>query len=158
MKKIYIAGFDVFSPNAKEIGENYKKICEENGFIGLYPLDGVAEGANNIFKADIFQIDESDIIVANLNPFRGKLMDDGTAFELGYGFANNKTLYGYMDDTRSMIEKDGTVDEQGYFVEDVSNPINLMIAESTTIIQGDFENCIKKIKMLEKEQVKVKKG
>ena len=148
IKKIYIAGFDVFAPNAKEIGEKYKEICEANDFIGLYPLDGVANGSHNIFLADISLIDECNIIVANLNSFRGDVMDDGTAFELGYGFAKKKTLYGYMDDTRDMIEKLGNIDNQGYLVENFNNPINLMIAESTTIMQGDFENCIKNLRKL----------
>ena len=76
-------------------------------------------------------------------------MDDGTAFELGYGYALGKLLYGYMDDDRSMREKIGYIgykDSEGYNVEDFNKPINLMIAESTKIVQGDFELCIKRLK------------
>ena len=39
MKKIYIAGTDVFEQNSIEIGERYVKLCQKYGFQGLYPLD-----------------------------------------------------------------------------------------------------------------------
>lgn len=145
-KKIYIAGFDVFKDDAIKIGNKYKEICKLYGFEGLYPLDNVSSFANEIFKGDIRLIDESDIIVANLNNFRGQTMDDGTAFELGYGYALGKLLYGYMDDDRSMREKIGYKDSEGYNVEDFDKPINLMIAQSTKIVKGDFESCIKRLK------------
>ncbi|HIU40102.1 MAG TPA: nucleoside 2-deoxyribosyltransferase [Candidatus Aphodocola excrementigallinarum] len=145
-KKIYIAGFDVFKDDAIKTGDKYKEICKLYGFTGLYPLDNVAFNANDIFKGDIRLIDESDIIVANLNNFRGQTMDDGTAFELGYGYALGKLLYGYMDDDRSMREKIGYKDSEGYNVEDFDKPINLMIAQSTKIVKGDFESCVKRLK------------
>ena len=73
-------------------------------------------------------------------------MDDGTAFELGYGYASGKILYGYIDDARSMIEKIGYKDSDGYNVEDFGKPINLMIAESVNIVEGDFDACVKRLK------------
>ena len=145
-KKIYIAGFDVFKDDAIKTGNKYKEICKLYSFEGLYPLDNVSSFANEIFKGDIRLIDESDIIVANLNNFRGQTMDDGTAFELGYGYALGKLLYGYMDDDRSMREKIGYKDSEGYNVEDFDKPINLMIAQSTKIVKGDFESCVKRLK------------
>ncbi len=147
LKKIYIAGFDVFKDDAVSIGNKYKEICKSNGFIGLYPLDNQESNANKIFKGNIGLINESDIIVANLNDFRGQTMDDGTAFELGYAYASGKLLYGYLDDDRSMIEKIGYKDSDGYNTEDFDKPINLMISESTKIVKGDFENCIKRLKL-----------
>lgn len=146
-KKIYIAGFDVFSDDAKQIGENYKRICSEYGFQGFYPLDNEEEQSNAIFLGNVSLINQCDIIVANLNDFRGTTMDDGTAFELGYGYAKNKILYGYMDHPQEMTIKIGTKDENGYNVEDFGHPINLMIAESTTIISGDFEECIRQLSL-----------
>ena len=79
MKKIYIAGFDVFEPNSIEIGKKYVELCKKYGFIGLYPLDNVVDFnqekrkiAQDIFKANINLINQSDIVIANLNAFRGK--------------------------------------------------------------------------------------
>ena len=43
LKKIYIAGFDVFMQNSIEIGKNYVELCKKYGFEGLYPLDNVVD-------------------------------------------------------------------------------------------------------------------
>ncbi len=145
-QKIYIAGFDVFKDDAIDIGNKYKEICKLYGFVGLYPLDNTFSRSDLIFKGNVGLINESDIIVANLNNFRGQTMDDGTAFELGYGYASGKILYGYIDDARSMIEKIGYKDSDGYNVEDFGKPINLMIAESVNIVEGDFDACVKRLK------------
>lgn len=146
-KKIYIAGFDVFKDNAIELGNKYKEICKLYGFEGLYPLDNTSLNSNEIFRGNIGLIIQSDIIVANLNNFRGQTMDDGTAFELGYGYASGKLLYGYIDDSRSMVAKIGYQDNNGYNVENFGKPINLMIAESVNIVEGDFTDCVKRLKL-----------
>ena len=98
-KKIYIAGFDVFMPleYAKLRGQAMKRVCNLYGFEGLYPLDNESTNSKDIFEGNIKLIDKCDYIVANLNPFRGKEMDCGTAFELGYGKAKGKILLGYRD-------------------------------------------------------------
>ena len=145
-QKIYIAGFDVFKDDAIDVGNKYKEICKLYGFVGLYPLDNTFSRSDLIFKGNVGLINESDIIVANLNNFRGQTMDDGTAFELGYGYASGKILYGYIDDAGSMIEKIGYKDSDGYNVEDFGKPINLMIAESVNIVEGDFDACVKRLK------------
>ena len=84
MKKIYIAGFDVFEPDSIEIGKKFVKLCEEYGFIGLYPLDNVIDFnqeknkiAQDIYKANVNLINQCDIVIANINAFRGKEADSG---------------------------------------------------------------------------------
>ena len=52
MKKIYLAGFDVFAPDAKQRGAKMKMMCAERGFIGLYPFDNEAVGAPDIFTGN----------------------------------------------------------------------------------------------------------
>ena len=76
MKKIYIAGFDVFEPDSIEIGKKFVKLCEEYGFIGLYPLDNVIDFnqeknkiAQDIYKANLNLINQCDIVIANINAF-----------------------------------------------------------------------------------------
>ncbi|PKG14950.1 nucleoside 2-deoxyribosyltransferase, partial [Pseudomonas aeruginosa] len=39
MTAIYLAGPDVFRPDAEAHGETLKALCAEFGFVGLYPLD-----------------------------------------------------------------------------------------------------------------------
>lgn len=149
VEKIYIAGPSVFAKNAIAIGRRYKGICEHYGFTGLYPLDNEVDDdclgvelAERIFTANCDLIDQADCVVADLNPFRGQCMDDGTAFEIGYAFAKGKLIYGYIDDLGSLREKIGETDEDGYRVENFGLPINLMIASATVIVEGNFREAI----------------
>jgi nucleoside 2-deoxyribosyltransferase len=42
---LYLAGPDIFMPDAKAIGDRKKALCARHGFEGLYPLDlGLPEG------------------------------------------------------------------------------------------------------------------
>ena len=145
--RIYIAGPDVFLPNAVKIGEEYKKICRKYDFLGLYPLDNENNfGSKEIFKGNKTRIDQADIVAANINSFRGDTMDDGTAWEIGYAYATKKSIFCYTNDNRSLIERLGAIDTEGNFVEDFNKPVNLMIAEAATeIVCGSFEDCIKAI-------------
>lgn len=142
MKKIYIAGFDVFAPDAIERGEKMKKLCREYGFVGFYPFDNEADTAKEIFAGNCKLIDDADIIIANLNCFRGKEPDSGTSFEVGYAFAKGKKIYGYLEDARTMRQKYGDRDENGFGIEDFDYPLNLMLCEAAEIIEGDFEKAI----------------
>jgi nucleoside 2-deoxyribosyltransferase len=163
VKKIYIAGPDVFEKDSIEIGKKLVALCASYGYEGLYPLDNVVDFsqskhkiADDIFKANIEMIQAADIVVANLNPFRGKEADSGTVWECGYAWGLNKEVYGYMQhkcnyiDTFSTDEKfarDGyMVDDKERLIEDFSYPINLMIACSVKeIVIGEFEDVLKRL-------------
>ena len=138
MKTIYLAGFDVFAPDAKQRGAKLKMLCAGQGFIGLYPFDNEADNAADIFTGNCGLIDKADIVIANLNPFRGAEPDSGTCFEVGYAFAKGKTVYGYLSDARTMREKLGAQDADGFSVEDFGLPVNLMLAKGARIVEGDF--------------------
>jgi hypothetical protein len=78
--KAYLAGPDVFMPNALEHAHRKIEICAKYGITGLAPLNQDAEptsgqGADikwtDIFHKDIEMMEVSDIIIANLTPFRG---------------------------------------------------------------------------------------
>ena len=159
---VYISGFDIFSSDAIAIGENYKALCAKYGFFGLYPLDSDAEAeeaisqscddsytreelAIKIFHSNLQKINIADYVVANLNNFRGFCVDDGTSFEIGYAFAKGKKIIGYTDDARTLIERIGARDAEGYNVEDFGRPVNIMLACAVKIIQGDFEDCLEAI-------------
>lgn len=59
MKKIYLAGPDVFEKDALAQGEVLKKLCNDFGFEGVFPLD------NDIQEDDPAKMAEA-IRVANL--------------------------------------------------------------------------------------------
>jgi nucleoside 2-deoxyribosyltransferase len=141
--KIYLAGPDVFLPDAVEIGRCKSQICAFYGLIGLYPLDNVidlkaADASLNIFKGNEAMMDAADAIIANLTPFRGPGADTGTVYELGYmagrgklclGYSNDPSLY--ADRTRrytGVSSRDGRmIDADGLTVEDFGLSDNLMM-------------------------------
>jgi nucleoside 2-deoxyribosyltransferase len=141
--KIYLAGPDVFLPDALTVGQRKVAICARYGLIGLYPLDVAvdrnAERASlAIFEDNQAMMDSSDVIIANLTPFRGPGADPGTVYELGYMAGRQKLCLGYSNDPRVYAERvrdvtavtshDGRLaDCDGLTVEDFALADNLMI-------------------------------
>ena len=145
--KIYLAGFDVFAEDAKKRGEDMKALCREYGFEGLYPLDNEFCEASPIFLGNLAMIDSADCIVANVNAFRGSEPDSGTAFEIGYAFAKGKHVFLYLSDGRTIRQKLGKTDKEGFSVEDFALPVNLMLAcAAKSIVIGDFSDCLKTVR------------
>lgn len=109
---IYLAGPEVFFPNAIEIGQKHKLICQKNGYLGLYPLDNCIkedspeQTAKAIVEANINLINKSDIVLANLSNFRGTKAnpscDSGTAWECGYALAKGKKVIAYTNNLQSI--------------------------------------------------------
>lgn len=114
MKKLYLAGPDVFLPGAKQHGERLKEVCTAHGLEGLFPMDGQIrtgkeatklQTALAIFRADVELMLACDGAIVNMTPFRGPSMDSGTAMEVGYLNALNKPIFGYTTDMRAYYEK-----------------------------------------------------
>lgn len=159
MRAIYLAGFDVFRADAVEQGAHLKALCLAHGFEGLYPLDnalpaGLAgrAAAQWIYEQNIGLIRKADLVMANLNVFRGLEPDSGTAFEVGYAAALGKPVWAYTDDARPLAAQAGTgrvaariVDAQGYTVEDFGLNVNLMLACAARVVVGDAQACLREI-------------
>ena len=161
MKKIYIAGPDVFEKDSIQIGEKLVDLCKTYAYEGLYPLDNCVDFsqekkkiAKDIYEANMTMLDESDIVIANLNSFRGKEADTGTVWECGYAFAKGKEVYGYMSREGTYIDQFKSKrqenrmfwDEEDRCIEDFDHAINLMIAcSSIKILHGTFEDVLKNI-------------
>ena len=126
--RLYLAGPEVFRPDAAAEGARLRALCEEAGAEGLFPLH--AEGVD-IRQACIDMIDAADALVANITPFRGAHMDPGTAFEIGYAEARGKPVFLWSDDMRTLTQRVPPVaegrDADGHLVEDWGKPENLMI-------------------------------
>ncbi len=143
MMKIYLAGPDVFLPDALEVGRRKVAACAAYGLSGLYPLDNTVNLASSTASLDIFRgneamMNEADAIIANLTPFRGPGADAGTVYELGYMAGRGKLCLGYCNDPvvyaerarrfTAVAEQDGRlVDAEGLTVEDFGLPDNLMM-------------------------------
>ena len=144
-KKIYLAGFDVFRPDAVDFGHRCRELCARYGMEGLYPLDNAAMEPGDIFAGNLLMIDRCDYVAARLDPFRGVEPDSGTCFELGYAHAKGKRIYGYLENDAPLRDRLGEVDAEGFAVEDFGFPVNLMLAIPTRLVRGSLEDCLKQI-------------
>lgn len=137
MPSIYLAGPDVFWPNAVELGAAKKQCCQQYGFEGLFPLDNTLDLSSlsphqaglAIYHANIALMDHCDLVIANMTPFRGPSMDVGTAFEMGYITALNKPVWGYSLDGRLYSDRvEGLeTDADGFTIEAFNMIDNLMM-------------------------------
>ena len=142
-RTVYLAGPDVFMPNAAEIRDAKKRLCRDFGCVGLHPLDNeipraAPDRAARIYAANIAMMRQAEIGVFNLTPFRGPSADVGTAFELGFMTALGKPVFGYSEIAGTLRERIAGVrydaaqcvwrDPNGYVVEDFELSDNLMVA------------------------------
>ncbi|MEQ5844326.1 nucleoside 2-deoxyribosyltransferase (plasmid) [Paraburkholderia acidicola] len=156
-KRIYLAGFDVFRVDAVEHGKRLRMLCSSNGFDAIYPLDHEvpndlppAGQARWIYRANIEAIDAADIVMANLDDFRGPgEPDSGTAFEIGYAVARGKSVRAYTSHTSLLVERvpcekggHAQLCERGFAVEDYGLRHNLMLACSARIVVGGPAQCL----------------
>ncbi len=168
---IYLSGFERYEADGAAAYERMKRICRSYGYEAVSPLDQ-APGVDKIdtdnpyvWAANVFdnyqeQVRNCDIIIANLNDYRGYEINNDVGFECGMGFQLGKRLYGYMDHTDKLINRiphlgaeEGYRDQTGSNVEDFDYPANLMFACSMKIFEGAFEEIIEKvIKDLEVEE------
>jgi len=137
---IYLAGPDVFLPDAELIGERKRTLCVHYGFTGLFPFDNqVPAGPGQdraIYAANVAMMQAAWAGIFNLTPFRGPSADPGTVFELGLMAGLGKPVFGYTNDKRDLIARiPGVVqgadgiwrDASGHMVENFGNADNLMI-------------------------------
>lgn len=149
--KVYLAGPDVFLEDAADLGNAKREICARFGLDGLFPLDAGLRAPRSsgrdramaIYRGNDRLMADADACIANLTPFRGPNVDDGTAFEVGAFITRGKPVFGYMNVEATLVERVETFfggrlrhdedrniryDPFGLFVEDYGLPLNLMLA------------------------------
>ncbi|MFL9825846.1 nucleoside 2-deoxyribosyltransferase [Rhodoplanes sp. SY1] len=127
---IYLAGPDVFLPDAAAIGRRKVALCARYGLAALHPLDealGPDPASDAIFAGNLARMDRAAAVIADLTPFRGPSADAGTVFELGYMAGRGKLCLGYSNDPRPYA---GRVVADGHLIEDFGLADNLMIAHA----------------------------
>ena len=142
--RIYLAGPEVFLPDAAAIGLRKKRLCAEFGFVGLFPLDNDFSTETDkidekIFAANLALMREAEAGIFNLTPFRGVHADPGTAFELGFFKAHDKPVFAYTHSAQNyfdrVAEKHGAhltpagdhCDAEAHVIENFGNADNLML-------------------------------
>ena len=147
----YLAGPDVFFPNAKLLGAEKKATLLRRGLVGRFPSDNeVASGpgmAHEIFLQNVALIDKSNILLANIIPFRGPSLDPGTAWEIGYAYAKGLPIICYGSSgtylqrcqSRGLEGTPAGFDHEGMLIEDFDQQENLMISRCSSLIVPSFE-------------------
>jgi nucleoside 2-deoxyribosyltransferase len=125
---VYLAGPDVFFPDAMDRAARMKAALAARGMTGLFPLDSELDPAHfadrkslglAIARANEALMRKADIILANIQPWRGVEADDGTAYEIGFMAALGKIVVLYTNDRRPFFERivsdvyGGDVDQDG---------------------------------------------
>ena len=152
---IYLAGPDVFAPNAiqllKEKAEEVSKKVTGSKVLTPFDLeppllDSKKEIGYKIRHNNLKMIASCDVILANLNPFRGDEPDSGTVYEVAYGTALGKKVVGYMENfDKTQRERLGHKDANGWDVEDFDLALNLMLYGDAFTLTHSFESAIEKI-------------
>lgn len=151
---VYLAGPDVFRENRIEHFEEIKRMCKKYYCIAHAPIDDNINTNESIFKYNRDLIDRCDVILANLDMFRGACVDDGTSWEIGYGFAKGKICYGYINCDDELIarkkERINMYDKDKYpIINEAEHPVNLMLMESIRLSGGkicnNIEECLGEI-------------
>lgn len=104
--KAFLAGPDVFLPNAPANAAAKIAICGRYGILGIAPLSeesgDLARLAQDqawrlIYRKDLEMMRQCDIIIANLTPYRGASADSGTLIEVGWFLGQGKPVFGYSN-------------------------------------------------------------
>jgi nucleoside 2-deoxyribosyltransferase len=106
---VYLAGPDVFFPEARALLARKRALCRRHGFAAVSPLDAdpaAKRGSRRARGLSIAAENEARIracqlVVANLSPFRGPSADPGTVYELGFARGLGLPVFGYTTDGRS---------------------------------------------------------
>jgi nucleoside 2-deoxyribosyltransferase len=147
--KVYLAGPEVFLPNAREALDIKIALTRAAGLVPVSPGDFVVapqpskrQLGHAISEIDEKMMNEADAIIANLTPYHGVSADTGTCYELGYMCAQGKLAYAYTNVAAGMRERtiahyDGDVvtdangrlrsRRDGLAVEDMDMSDNLMM-------------------------------
>lgn len=153
--RVYLAGPERYDTDRTEFYGRMRALGDELGLDVVSPLDDAA-GVERIASEDPYKqagndfarwdkhVRGCDAIVANLSDYHGREPNSDTAFECGIGFQLGKKLFGYMDDTRIMLERIAHLgpekefrDQAGSVVENFNYPLNIMFASSMPIFEGD---------------------
>ena len=147
--RVYLAGPDVFLPDAPARGHALKAICRGHGLCGVFPLDtpspappdgrtpdgaardggALVPGWHRIARANEAHIRGADALIANLTPFRGPSADVGTVFEVGFMRALGRPVFAWSASGETLRARSGggARDADGLTIEDFGLAENLMI-------------------------------
>lgn len=110
--RAYLAGPEVFLPNARAALDAKIELTRRYGFTPVSPGDldipptdtKRAKGLAISAKNERLML-SADLIIANLTPFRGIAADVGTVYELGFMCARGCPAYAFSNTKRSHLDR-----------------------------------------------------
>jgi len=158
---LYIAGPQCFYPRGYSMWHSFKKLAEYYGFTVVLPNDtpldltheDLRDNAREIFSNLQEVVQQTNIIIADLELFRSSEPDCGTLFELGMVYGAHGLLYGFTRDKRPMAAKNqyahlhnGRVHAQGGALHPYADlPFAPSVVASTKIVEGSFNDCLQMV-------------
>ena len=157
LPRLYLAGPEVFLPDAAAVGAAKVALCVRHGFEGLFPLDAALDLSGLAKPAQARRISDANEglmrscagLIANLTPFRGVSADSGTAFEVGFMRALGRPVFGYSNVLADYVERSQTfraerlaqpdADAANVAIEDFDGAENLMIEQAIIASGGRIE-------------------
>jgi nucleoside 2-deoxyribosyltransferase len=111
--KVYLAGPDVFLPDAPAMAQRKREICAAHGLTGIFPVDAHPEHPEGtdlplwlwIYRRNEAHMRDAAAIIANLTPFRGPSADVGTVYELGFMRALGRKVLGYSNAGANLLPR-----------------------------------------------------
>jgi len=146
---VYLAGPDVFYPDAKQRGEDKRIALANYNLVGHYPLDNELESQPDRFafglaigKANEQMMSKCQVILANMDPWHGPGADNGTTFEMGFmsALANNNPdilIVGYY--SHSMPHNFATRVAKMVYADKVFRDANRKLVGSNGLTIEDFD-------------------
>lgn len=153
--KVYLAGPDVFKPNAKELGASIVSLISHWDIEGMYPLDNEIQlsgdkisNGRQIALANVELIKKCDAVIANLEPFRGPSADIGTVWECAYAHALGKPVWGYNVNIHTSYENKvlGKIPHDGMLIENFGMWDNIMLVYGIDGVCQDIRVAISELK------------
>ncbi|MBQ6335249.1 MAG: nucleoside 2-deoxyribosyltransferase [Erysipelotrichaceae bacterium] len=160
--KVYLSGPDRLRKDAKHLFEKKKELCVAYGFELLeYPEDlyrarDSFENSRNVANKRLELIRNCDILIADCKDFRSYVEPySECALEMGIAYGFDKKVYAYMPDARVCQERysgEKKYNEEAKRWEDKDGisfepgPLNLMLEYGSTVVEGDLETALNKIK------------
>jgi nucleoside 2-deoxyribosyltransferase len=161
--RAYLAGPDIFVPDAAGLVARKKAICGRYDLIGLSPLDPWPDEPTawealpewcRIALRNEAQIRSADLMIANLTPFRGPSADVGTVYEVAMMRTLGRPVFGYATTAVGFVRRtanfasqrggvvagaDGSLrDGEGLLIEQFGLFDNLMIEAGIAASNGEL--------------------
>jgi nucleoside 2-deoxyribosyltransferase len=113
VKRLYLAGPDVFAPDPMALGARKMEICARHGLEGIFPMGitpwdpslSTREQGLRIFNGLERVMRDCDGALVNMTPFHGPSMDVGSAFEMGFMRALHKPVFAYSNTDLSFLDR-----------------------------------------------------